>query len=139
MNEDAASARADIHLDFHQASRSQNRYGLQERFTRGEPMKRLGDLMREIGFKPEAAQSTQEAFIRNLAQQAFGPDAWKRAQEVEAQRRRLAAVGTQTKPRKSESNKKALELFEQESGAAPGEQLSFDFEKDITRTGTGAR
>ena len=35
-------------------------------------MKKLGDLMKELGFNPESSQGAQEAFIKNLIREAYG-------------------------------------------------------------------
>jgi hypothetical protein len=35
-------------------------------------MRKLGDLMKELGFNDDAAPGAQEAFVRNLIRQAYG-------------------------------------------------------------------
>jgi hypothetical protein len=37
-------------------------------------MKKVGDLMQELGFNPDASQSSKEAFIRHLVKTATGVD-----------------------------------------------------------------
>ncbi len=35
-------------------------------------MKKVGDLMKDLGFKPGASEETTKAFIKNLIRQAYG-------------------------------------------------------------------
>lgn len=35
-------------------------------------MKKVGDIMRELGFRDDAPQSLKEAFIKNLIKSAYG-------------------------------------------------------------------
>lgn len=35
-------------------------------------MKRLGELMQEMGFRPDASEETKKAFLKNLIRQAAG-------------------------------------------------------------------
>lgn len=49
-------------------------------------MKKLGDLMKELGFNPNAPQGAQEAFLKNLIREAYGVEApsaraWKTARD----------------------------------------------------------
>lgn len=37
-------------------------------------MKKLGVLMRELGFNPQASKGAQEAFIKNMIREAYGID-----------------------------------------------------------------
>jgi hypothetical protein len=37
-------------------------------------MKKVGDLMQDLGFNPDASQSSKEAFIRHLVKAATGVD-----------------------------------------------------------------
>ncbi|MDX9731509.1 MAG: hypothetical protein RBT63_07040 [Bdellovibrionales bacterium] len=40
----------------------------------GTGPKRIGDLMKEFGFKPDASESTSRALILNLVRSAYGPE-----------------------------------------------------------------
>ena len=35
-------------------------------------MKKIGDLMKEIGFNPKGSEAVKEAFVKNLIKQAYG-------------------------------------------------------------------
>lgn len=35
-------------------------------------MKKVGDMMKDLGFKPGASEETTKAFIKNLIRQAYG-------------------------------------------------------------------
>ncbi len=35
-------------------------------------MKKIGDLMKEIGFNPNGSDAVKEAFVKNLIKQAYG-------------------------------------------------------------------
>ena len=35
-------------------------------------MKKIGDLMKEIGFNPRGSDAVKEAFVKNLIKQAYG-------------------------------------------------------------------
>ncbi|MCM2280534.1 MAG: hypothetical protein NDI61_01660 [Bdellovibrionaceae bacterium] len=37
-------------------------------------MKKLGDIMKELGFNPKASKSAQEAFLKNLIRDAYSAD-----------------------------------------------------------------
>lgn len=37
-------------------------------------MKKLGDLMKELGFNPNASAGAQEAFLKHLVRQAYGQE-----------------------------------------------------------------
>jgi len=64
-------------------------------------MKRVGDLMKELGFREEASEETARAFIENLVRAANG-EKW---------------TSSKQRPKKHEDRP----IFEEE-------QLSFDFE-----------
>jgi hypothetical protein len=37
-------------------------------------MKKLGDLMKELGFNPTSAPGAQEAFLKNMIREAYGAE-----------------------------------------------------------------
>lgn len=49
-------------------------------------MKKIGDIMKEMGFREDASNSVKEAFIKNLIRNAYGVDvetpSEKRAKEI---------------------------------------------------------
>jgi hypothetical protein len=72
-------------------------------------MKKIGDLMAELGFNKNAPQSVKEAFIKNLIRSAYG-------------------VEVQTPSEKGiEKNVEAERVLEKAE-----EQLSFDFTKNAS-------
>ncbi len=57
-------------------------------------MKKLGDLMKELGFNPNAPQGAQEAFLRNLIREAYGVEALSaRARKTARDESRMNASG----------------------------------------------
>ena len=46
-------------------------------------MKKVGDLMAELGFKPEGSEGVKRAFIENLVRAAGGPEKLRPKKPVE--------------------------------------------------------
>lgn len=75
-------------------------------------MKKVGDIMKELGFNPESSVGAQEAFVKNLIRDAYGVE-----------------VKTPTEKRMAKDRARALgrELgSETRSPKTKDEQLSFD-------------
>lgn len=75
-------------------------------------MKKVGDIMKELGFNPESSVGAQEAFVKNLIKDAYGIDV-KTPTEQRMSRDRARALGRETG-----SDKR--------SAGPRDEQLSFD-------------
>lgn len=75
-------------------------------------MKKIGDIMKEMGFREDASNSVKEAFIKNLIKSAYGVD-----------------VETPSEKRTKEIKK--LTGQETQAVAVEGQpaQMSFDFTK----------
>lgn len=71
-------------------------------------MRKLGDLMKDLGFNEQAAPGAQEAFLKNLIREAYGVD---------------LPTPTERRQARQESERKKRQ----------GEQLSFDL-KDLVPT-----
>lgn len=71
-------------------------------------MKKIGDIMKEMGFREDASNSVKEAFIKNLIRSAYGVD-----------------VETPSEKRTKEIKK----LTGQSTEEAQPKQMSFDFTK----------
>lgn len=74
-------------------------------------MKKIGDLMKEIGFNPNSSDSVKEAFIKHLIKASTG------AQVQTPSEKKII----------SENPKTIISLNGKESFSLP-EQMSFDFE-----------
>ncbi|MCB9027372.1 MAG: hypothetical protein H6625_13705 [Bdellovibrionaceae bacterium] len=64
-------------------------------------MKKVKDLLQELGFNPQAPRSTQEAFLRNLRQQAETQNfSRKKPQKSEEKQLILPGLEIQTRNKK---------------------------------------
>ena len=80
-------------------------------------MKKLGDLMKEIGFNPKGSDAVKEAFVKNLIKQAYG-------------------THVQTPSEKkiiSENPGKFVSLRSSEKYSDPL-QMTFDFDENLNKT-----
>ena len=80
-------------------------------------MKKLGDLMKEIGFNPKGSDAVKEAFVKNLIKQAYG-------------------IHVQTPSEKkiiSENPGKFVSLKSSEKYSDPL-QMTFDFGENLNKT-----
>lgn len=78
-------------------------------------MRKVGDIMKEMGFSKESSTSTQEAFIRHLIKAAYGLDVRSPSQD-------LKLIDT------SELKKSAEKNLEHQGHNGEPTQLSFDFD-----------
>ncbi len=76
-------------------------------------MKKIGDLMKEIGFNPQASDSVKEAFVKHLIKQATGLN-----------------VQTPTEKKIIAANPEKIFLFKAVEKYSLPAQLTFDF--DVT-------
>ncbi|MGE0633586.1 MAG: hypothetical protein AB7O96_14330 [Pseudobdellovibrionaceae bacterium] len=76
-------------------------------------MRKVGDIMKELGFTKDSPKATQEAFIRHLIKAAYGVDVRTPSQELK--------LVTQ------ENLEKEKPKIKEETPSAPV-QLSFDLE-----------
>lgn len=85
-------------------------------------MKKLGDLMREIGFNPDAPTSAQEAFIKHLIKEAYGV-------EVETPTEKLGRAPLKTKVSEPKSGQLSFDIRD----LVPADEIPSQLRK---RTGT---
>lgn len=80
-------------------------------------MKKIGDIMKEMGFREDASNSVKEAFIKNLIKSAYGVDVETPSEKRTKEIKKLTGQSTEAVA----------------TGAAASEtqpaQMSFDFTK----------
>jgi hypothetical protein len=89
-------------------------------------MKKLGDLMKELGFNPESPVSAQEAFIKHLIREAYGVD-------VETPTERLGRAPLKSKVSEPKSQQKDGQMSFDIRDLVPADEV---FGQPRKRTGT---
>ena len=97
-------------------------------------MKKLGDIMKDLGFREEASQGTKQAFIKHLIKAANGAEAETPAEKRERQRgQNVTAVPVSRPadflPKEKTNRKKTVKQHK----FVPSEQLSFAFFEDRSK------
>jgi hypothetical protein len=91
-------------------------------------MKKLGDLMKELGFNPESPVSAQEAFIKHLIREAYGVDV-----ETPTERRDRAPLKPKSKVSEPTGSQKEKQMSFDIRDLVPADNL---FGQPRKRTGT---
>ncbi len=89
-------------------------------------MKKLGDLMKELGFNPESPVSAQEAFIKHLIRDAYGVD-------VETPTEKRGRVPLKSKVSEPKSSTKDIQMSFDIRDLVPADEVFYQSRK---RTGT---
>lgn len=79
-------------------------------------MKKVGELMAELGFKKDSPRATQEAFIKHLIRSAENTYLTTPSEKVEIEKNKLPQITETLTPARTEEKIPAGEI-----------QLSFDF------------
>ena len=82
-------------------------------------MKKVGELMKELGFKEGASEQVQKAFIKNLIRQAYGVEV---REPIETPQKTFEIKSNLAKAQSNIEKRTRAKS----SGPASSEQLSFD-------------